>query len=85
MSDVQTYLTAASAFVGALAGVGSLGFWLASRFNNVYKQISSTEKLLTVKIDAHEKMDIERFGKQDLAIMRVEMLMQDRGKSLHQI
>jgi hypothetical protein len=99
-SEVQTWITGASAFAGALVGVGGtmafLAWWLATRFSNVYKQmnlvesrlgekIATTEKLVTNKIDSHEKLDLERFGKQDLAIMRIELSLQKNGKSLHSI
>lgn len=66
-------------------GTGGLGWWLATRFNHVYARIALAEKLLTLKMDDHEKMDIERFGKQDLAIMRVELALQTRGKGLYEI
>ena len=85
-----------SAFAGALTGAAILAWWLASRFNNVYTRIhlmetaikdkiGSTEKLLETKINDHEAFDIERFAKHDLAIMRIELLLQGNGKSLHRI
>lgn len=83
--EIQTLITAASAFVGALAGMAILGWWLASRFNNVYSRISATERLLMTKIDDHEKLDIERFSKQDIAIMRIELALQGKGNPLHGI
>lgn len=40
-----------SAFVGALGGVASLGFWLSSKFGAVYERIAE-----------HELSDERRFG-----------------------
>lgn len=88
-AEVQAWITGVSAFLGAVVGVGGamalLGYWLATRFNNVYARITQAETRVTTKIDEHEKLDIERFGKQDLAIMRLELVMQGKGKGLHQI
>lgn len=82
---VGTAIAGLSAFIGALAGVGALAWWLASRFNNVYTRMNSMEKLLSTKIDDHEKLDLTRFAAQDLAIMRIELALQSEGKSLHRI
>ena len=85
MTIDQTVITALSAGIGALVGTGIFGYWLGSRFNNIYKRIEAAERLLETKIDDHEKLDLERFGKQDLAIMRIELALQGQGKSLHSI
>lgn len=74
-----------SAFGGALIGTASLAWWLAGRFTAVNDKIDAAEKLLTQKIDDHEKLDMTRFNKQDLAIMRIEMVLQNDGTPLHGI
>lgn len=82
---IGTAIAGASAFVGALCGVGALAWWLASRFNNVYTRMNSMEKAISEKIDNHEKLDLTRFAAQDIAIMRIELALQRGGKSLHEI
>lgn len=102
-SDIQLIIISASAFVGALGGTAGLGWWLATRFNNVYARIGqsesrttekivASERLMLAKLDAHESLDAERFdehkerfNKQDLAIMRVEMALQAGGTPLRGI
>lgn len=84
-SEVQMYIVSVAAFMGALGGTASLAWWLSTRFNNAYDKMDSIEKLLSLKIDAHEKLDVERFNKTELAIMRLELLLQGQGKDLHQI
>lgn len=84
-SEVQMYIVSAAAFMGALGGTASLAWWLSSRFNNVYDKVVAVEQLLSVKIDDHEKLDVERFNKMELSIMRLELLLQREGKSLHEI
>lgn len=74
-----------SAFAGALTGAAMLAWWLASRFNNVYTRMDLMEKLLIAKINDHEQLDLTRFAAQDLAIMRIELALQTKGKSLHRI
>ena len=72
-------VTAASAFFGAMASVAFLGFWLATRFNNVYTKIHDSANIVIEKIGAHEKLDDERFNRVDLAIMRIELALQTQG------
>lgn len=62
-----------------------LAWWLASRFNRVYERIAVVKEVLSDKIDAHEKLDFERFEAQKLATMRLEMWAQGQGKPLHGI
>lgn len=89
VTEAHAWVTGAFAFAGALVGVGGtmawLAYWLATRFNNIYRHIDKVEKVMTEKIDAHERLDVERFGKQDLSIMRLELALQGKGKGLHQI
>lgn len=51
-------LGAASAFVGAVSGVAMLAWWLASKFNNVYR-----------RMEEHESKDVERFNSLNLKII----------------
>lgn len=95
-AEFQTAIAAVSAFSGALAGTGILTWWLASRFSNVYRRINEVEarlkenigsvkEVLSTKIDDHEKLDLERFGKQEITIMRIELALQKGGTPLHGI
>lgn len=84
-AEVQMYIVSVAAFMGALGGTASLAWWLSTRFNNVYDKVVGVEQLLSVKIDDHEKLDVERFNKMELSIMRLELLLQNQGKGLHQI
>lgn len=56
-------LGALSAFIGALSGVACVSFWLASKFNNIYKQLAR-----------HELDDANRFNalKMDIAEVRIQ-------------
>ena len=74
MIDVNLLLTAMSAFFGAVAGVGGFIMWLNSKFGRVYE-----------KIEAHDKLDATRFAGIDLALMRLEMSLQDKGKLPFQV
>ena len=74
MVDVNLFLTALSAFFGALAGVGGFIMWLNGKFSRVYE-----------KIEAHDKLDSTRFAALDLSIMRLEMTLQDKGKLPFQV
>lgn len=61
MSDsekVSLILAGVSAFVGSLAGIATLAWWLASKFNNVYR-----------RMDEHELKDVERFNTLNLKII----------------
>ena len=85
-SDViTTVIAGGSAFGGALVGVGSLAWWLASRFNNVYTHISEIKEKISDKLDAHESLDVERFNSLQLSIMRIELKEQKSGNPLHGI
>lgn len=83
MIDVQTVLAGASAFVGALAGVAGVSWWLRAQFGHVHDRISGVKEVLLIKINEHEKLDAERFAKQDLALMRIELRQGDAtGKTV---
>lgn len=58
-------LGGASAFVGALTGVACLAWWLASKFNHVYR-----------KIDAHELEDIKRFNDMKMDVLEAKIQAQ---------
>lgn len=79
------YIVSVAAFMGALGGTASLAWWLSTRFSNVYDKVVALEQLLSLKIDDHEKLDVERFNKMELSVMRVELLLQREGKGLHEI
>jgi len=74
--DIQTVVAGFSAFAGGMAGVAGASLWLARQFGGVHDKMNGMKELLIAKMDDHEKLDIERFGKQDLAIMRIEMRQQ---------
>jgi len=76
--QLHLVILAASSFVGALSGVAMLAWWLSKQFQNVKDSV-------LVKLEEHEKSDDERFDQQRLAIMRLELLLQNEGKGLHQI
>lgn len=84
---IQTVITGASAFAGALVGMVSLAvwltWWLARRFANVYVRIQDVKDQLVDKIDAHENLDAERFKAHELSIMRLELKQQEVGKPLY--
>jgi hypothetical protein len=58
-------LAGVSAFTGALAGVSCVSFWLASKFNNIYKRIA-----------LHEMEDEKRFNALLLELVEVRMQAQ---------
>lgn len=58
-------LAAVSAFIGALSGVAMLAWWLASKFNNVYR-----------RMDEHELKDVERFNALNLKIVENRIQVQ---------
>lgn len=62
-------LAGLSAFFGALTGVASLGFWLATKFNNVYQRIAE-----------HEICDERRFG--DLKLLISDVTIQAQASQL---
>ena len=74
MVDVNLFLTAMSAFFGAIAGVGGFIMWLNSKFSRVYE-----------KMEAHEKMDASRFAALDISIMRLELALQDKGRLPYEV
>jgi hypothetical protein len=78
MGELQTIAVAFSAFVGGLAGVASLTWWLSRQFQAVKDSV-------LIKLEEHERLDNERFQNQSIAIMRIEMALQGEGKSLHRI
>lgn len=61
--NISLALAMGSAFVGAMTGCCCAGFWLASKFNNVYR-----------RLDEHEKTDIQRFA--DLKALIGDRMMQ---------
>lgn len=61
------------AFVGTGVASAGLAWWLATRFNNIYKfigsvkeailsEVSKARDILTVKLEEHEKHDNTRFA-----------------------
>lgn len=63
--NIGLILAAASAFVGALTGVAMIAWWLASKFNNVYR-----------RMDEHELKDVERFNMLNLKIVENRIQVQ---------
>lgn len=61
--NLSLILTMASGFAGCMAGCLCAGFWLATRFNNVYS-----------RMEDHEKSDIQRFA--DLKLMILDRTFQ---------
>lgn len=69
-------ITGASAFFGALAAIGGIGFWLATKFNNIYKRMSEEFKNVTKAMADHELKDVERFSELKMEIRDAQIQAQ---------
>ncbi len=84
MADFVPILTA-TATTCTIAGVlVGLGWWMSGQFKLVRDEIGDklqrVEKSLDTRIDAHEKLDNERFNKMDLELLKITLREQNSGK-----
>lgn len=66
---IKLFFIALSACLGALAGIGTLGYWMASKFNNIYTRMSLEFKIISQDIAEHEIEDERRFSQLKLDIL----------------
>lgn len=77
-------ITAVMATFTIGSGLIYLGWWLSKQFaiaaSALHMKLDLVEKHLDDKIDAHEKLDVERFNNVQLTLLRMELQAEKSGR-----